>query len=260
MPDDAELEDVIGGQLIVKLRRTARRASGRARSSPIRSPTSPPAADAPELVMAPTAKQAIEEVAASDNVLWVKALDDVSGKLFALTRGAERRWASARDRRSARNSTIHLLAAGGKPDLAFATVEGMLTPPTLYAVTPAAPRSSRACRPSSTPRAFGRAALRDVEGRHRVPYFLVRKKGVTRPGAGPDPRLWRLPQRPDAGLSHRPALSRRPARPVLGRGGQCLCPRQHPRRRRIWARMARGGAAREPAEAASTISTPSPRI
>jgi prolyl oligopeptidase len=34
----------------------------------------------------------------------------------------------------ARNSTVHLLAAGGSPEQAFVTVEGMLTPPALYAV------------------------------------------------------------------------------------------------------------------------------
>ena len=37
--------------------------------------------------MAPTASQAIEEVSAADGVLWVKALDDVSGRLFRLRRG-----------------------------------------------------------------------------------------------------------------------------------------------------------------------------
>ena len=47
---------------------------------------------APELVMAPSKSQAIEEVSASDNVLWVKALDDVSGKLFALRRQADGSW------------------------------------------------------------------------------------------------------------------------------------------------------------------------
>ena len=85
---------------------------------------------APELVMAPTASQAIEEVAATDHVLWVKALDDVSGKLFALTRGSDGRW-SSRAMPLAANSTIHLLQTSDKNDLAFAEVEGMLTPPTL---------------------------------------------------------------------------------------------------------------------------------
>ncbi len=47
---------------------------------------------APSLVMAPSASQSIEEVASTDNLLWVKALDDVSGKLFALRRQGDGSW------------------------------------------------------------------------------------------------------------------------------------------------------------------------
>ena len=57
---------------------------------------------------------------------------------------------------------------------------------------------------------------------------------------------FRAAQTPD--LSDRAALSLGPARPVLGRGRQCLCARQHPRRRRIWAGVAQGGAARKAPE------------
>ena len=46
----------------------------------------------PTLVMAPSKSQAIEEVASSDNILWIKALDDVSGKLFALRRQPDGSW------------------------------------------------------------------------------------------------------------------------------------------------------------------------
>ena len=46
----------------------------------------------PALVMAPSATQAIEDVASSDNLLWIKALDDVSGKLFALKRQPDGSW------------------------------------------------------------------------------------------------------------------------------------------------------------------------
>ncbi len=88
---------------------------------------------APTLVMAPSKSQAIEEVQASDNVLWIKALDDVSGKLFALARQANGTWARQTMPLPA-NSTIQIAATAGKQDLAFATIEGMLTPTTLVAV------------------------------------------------------------------------------------------------------------------------------
>ena len=181
LPEDAEIEDVLGGRLIVKLQ------------SPLVGPNvslpegsivaydlagiAAARAGVPELVMAPSKSQAIEEVAASDNVLWVKALDDVSGKLFGLTRGADGRW-SAKAMPLADNSTVHIVGAAGKQDLAFATVESMLTPPALYAVRPAV-------EPTLVQRlpAYFDADQFHVEQRFatskdgtRIPYFLVRRK------------------------------------------------------------------------------------
>jgi prolyl oligopeptidase len=186
LPADAELEDVIGDQLIAKLQSPlgAFRA-GTLVSYSLQDILNRGHAE-PRLVMAPTAKQAIEEVSASDKVLWVKALDDVSGKLFALTPKKKGGWTSRAIALPA-NSTVHLLAAGGTPDLAFATVEGMLTPPALYAVAP-----------GGTPRLVQRlpakfdASAFTVQQRFatskdgtRIPYFLVRRKGVS----GPVPTL-----------------------------------------------------------------------
>ncbi|HEX9964085.1 MAG TPA: prolyl oligopeptidase family serine peptidase [Allosphingosinicella sp.] len=186
LPADAELEDVIGDQLIAKLQSPlgAFRA-GTLVSYSLGDMLARGRAE-PRLVMAPTAKQAIEEVSASDNVLWVKALDDVSGKLFALTPRKNGTWAS-RSIDLPEKSTVHLLAVGGKPDLAFATVEGMLTPPALYAVQ----RSGRPTLVQRLPAKFD-AATRTVEQRFatskdgtKVPYFLVRRKGSD----GPVPTL-----------------------------------------------------------------------
>ena len=186
IPDTASTQDVLDGRLIVTLNEPlgslptgaivayslADIAAGR--------PTQP------NLVFAPTAKQAVEEVSASEGVLWVKALDDVAGKLFALTPTASGPW-TQRAIGLPSNSTIHLVQTAGDRDLAFATVEGMLTPPTLYAVTP----GEAPARVQSLPARFD-ASTMEVEQRFatskdgtRVPYFLVRKKGV----AGPVPAL-----------------------------------------------------------------------
>ena len=195
--------------------------------------------------------QAIEEVAASDNVLWVKALDDVSGKLFALRRQADGSWSSKAHARCPTTAPSTSLATAGKQDIAFATVEGMLTPTDADVGRRGRRRSApcRRCRPSSTRRKFtvDQRFATSKDGT-RVPYFLVRKKGVTRPTGALIHAYggFRAAQTPD--LSDRAALSLRPARPVLGRGRRRLCARQHPRRRRIWARLARDGAAREAAE------------
>jgi len=186
LPADAEFEDVIGDRLIAKLQSPLGRfRAGTLVSYSLNDILGRGHAE-PRLVLAPTAKQAIEEVSASDNVLWVKALDDVSGKLFALTPKKKGGWTSRAIALPA-NSTIHLLAAGGTPDLAFVTVEGMLTPPALYAVQ----RGGRPALVQRLPAKFDSSKL-TVEQRFatskdgtRIPYFLVRRKGTS----GPVPTL-----------------------------------------------------------------------
>jgi prolyl oligopeptidase len=188
LPNDAQYQDVIGGRLIAKLN-SPLSAGGRELPAgaivsyslgEIAAGRSP----APELVMTPTKSQAIEEVSASDDVLWVKVLDDVSGKLLALRRQADGSWSQEAMPLPA-NSTVHIMETAGERNLVFASVEGMLTPPALYAVTPGkAPQLVQ-----GLPARFD-ASKFNVEQRFatskdgtRVPYFLVRRKDVT--GAAP---------------------------------------------------------------------------
>src|SRR3546814_5514261 len=85
--------------------------------------------------MTPTKAQAIEDVSATDNNLWVKALDDVEGKLFALRRDpATGKWSQTAVP-LADNATVTIAGTIGKRDAILATAETMLTPPTLYSVT-----------------------------------------------------------------------------------------------------------------------------
>ncbi|HEX6071540.1 MAG TPA: S9 family peptidase, partial [Sphingomicrobium sp.] len=182
LPETANFNDVIGGRLIATLNASLGDIpAGAIISYSLADIAAGHPAD-PELVMAPTASQAIEEVAASDHVLWVKALDHVSGKLFALTRGSDSKW-SNKAMPLAAHSTVHLLATSGKRDLAFVTVEGMLTPPALYAVTAAAPASLVQRLPAKFDSKIFTVEQRFATSKDgtRVPYFLVRKKGVERP-------------------------------------------------------------------------------
>src|SRR3546814_14967990 len=120
------------------------------------------------------------------NVLGVKGPDDVSGKLVALTVGEEGSWTSSPVALEP-NMTVHLLDTASEADLAFATVEGMLNPPALYAVTSGSmPRVVQALPPTFDARQF------TVEQRFatsragpRIPSFPVRKKA----GEGPVPPL-----------------------------------------------------------------------
>ena len=138
-------------------------------------------------VMAPTKAQAIEDVAASKTILWVKALDDVEGKLFALRRDQPYgRW-SQKEVPVTPNATIGIAGTADDRDIAFVTAETMLTPPTLYAVS-----DGKAPQPvQSLPATFDASDM-SVEKRFatskdgtKIPYFLARKKGV----AGPVPAL-----------------------------------------------------------------------
>ena len=184
IPEDATVRDVIDGRLIASLN-SPLEAGGR--TIPAGALVAWSLADVeagrtavPELVMAPTARQAIEEVSASNDILWVKALDDVSGRLFALRRGGDGGWASSTVALPD-NSTLDIQAVGGSANLALVSVEGMLTPPSLHAVT----AEGRTSLVQSLPAQFD-ASNFTVEQRFatsadgtRVPYFLVRRRGTT---------------------------------------------------------------------------------
>jgi len=181
IPETAEFQTIFGGQVIVSLVDPLdgfQPGSVVAFDLPAMLAGNKPS---PTLVMAPTKSQAIEQVSSTDHVLWIKALDDVSGKLFALRRQSDGSW-SRQEVNLPSNSTIQLVGGADKQDIAFATVEGMLDPTTLVAVGPDGVRTVQAL-----PAEFD-ASKFTVEQRFatskdgtRIPYFLVRKKGVTAP-------------------------------------------------------------------------------
>ena len=187
IPDSASIRDVIDGQLVIFLNKDW---SGVAAGSLVSLSLADMAADRKVAIvtaMTPTKAQAIENVAATDNVLWVKALDDVEGKLFALRRDKGTGAWSQKEVPLAANATVGIAGTVGKRDIVLATAETMLTPPTLYAVSETAgPRPVQ-----SLPARFDASGM-TVEKRFatskdgtKIPYFLARKKGTS----GPVPAL-----------------------------------------------------------------------
>lgn len=188
IPESASLRDVLDGQAIVFLNEDF--GTGFPAGSLISLSLEDMSADSQVAiipVMTPTKAQAIENVSATDNVLWVKALDDVEGKLFALRRDpATGNW-SQKEVPLAANATVQIAGTVGKRDIALATAETMLMPPTLYAVSEnKAPQAVQ-----SLPATFDAKEM-SVEKRFatskdgtQIPYFLARKKGAT----GPVPAL-----------------------------------------------------------------------
>ncbi len=183
LPQDADFQAVLDGHLVARLNSPMQTRDGMAQAGWL---VAWPIADvangeniAPSVVFRPSQSQAVEQVAASDNFLWVKVLDDVSGKLIKLTPGTSG-WAS-QDIDLPANSTIQIAETGG--DTVFVTVESMLTPPTLYAVSP----DDEAVAIASEPAQFD-ASTMTVEQKFatskdgtRVPYYLVRPKGAEGP-------------------------------------------------------------------------------
>ncbi len=183
VPDTADFRGLIGGQMIVLLNKPLG-------DIPTGSLVSWPIADvaagkagAPQVVLKPTATTVVEEVRTTDHILWVKQLDNVSGALLAMTRDAATgRWTS-RSVPLADKATVHLVGTDDKGDRVFASVEGMLTPPSLMVA--GAQGAARTIQ--QLPARFD-ASQFVVEQRFatskdgtRVPYFLARKKGVTGP-------------------------------------------------------------------------------
>ncbi|HET9428370.1 MAG TPA: prolyl oligopeptidase family serine peptidase [Allosphingosinicella sp.] len=191
LPNDATFMDVSGGRLVAQLNSVLDLGNGRA--LPVGSLVAVSLEDVaagreaePELVMAPSPRQAIEEVSASGDVLWVKTLEDVSGRLYRLRRSSEGGWTSAAVDLPA-NSTIRHRTSGGPDDLAFVVVHGMLTPDSLHAIFP----NGETRLVQTLPPQFD-ASLFTVDQRFatssdgtRIPYFLVRRRGVE----GPVPTL-----------------------------------------------------------------------
>jgi prolyl oligopeptidase len=185
LPEDAEFEAVLGGFVIAKLNSELETADGAEQPGALLAWSLDDVLrgvdSAPLTIFRPNETQAVEQVAASETKLWVKVLDDVSGKLIELSPGSSG-W-TPRETDLPANSTIQIAETSGKGDTAFVTVESMLTPPTLYAV----PSEGAPVAVASEPAQFD-ASRFTVEQKFatskdgtKVPYYLVRPKGAEGP-------------------------------------------------------------------------------
>ena len=185
LPVDAEFEAVLGGFVIGKLNSPMETSAGTEQPGALLAWSLDDVLDGgdpqPFAVFRPSETQAVEQVAASENKLWVKVLDNVSGKLIELTPDATGWTERAMDLPA--NSTIQIAETSGTGDTAFVTVESMLTPPTLYAV----PSEGEPVAIASEPAQFD-ASKFSVEQKFatskdgtKVPYYLVRPAGAEGP-------------------------------------------------------------------------------
>jgi prolyl oligopeptidase len=182
IPETADAEGVLAGRMIVFLNKPLGAIpAGSVVAWPIDGILAGKAGE-PEVVFQPSTSQAVESIDTTDNALWIKLLDDVSGKLIALKPKTGGGWTQTVATLPG-NATVKLASAAGKQDIAFATAQGFLQPPTLYAVS----ADGTAREVQSLPAKFDASKV-TVEQHFatskdgtKVPYFLARKKGTSGP-------------------------------------------------------------------------------
>lgn len=140
----------------------------------------------PEILFAPTPRQSIDGVVATQNRVVLSLNDNVRGRVRVYARGAKG-W-SAQPVDLPDNATISTVAASDKSDKIYLSVAGFLAPTTLWAMDAADPKPVQV---KAMPARFDAAGLvveqfeaTSTDGT-KIPYFIVHKKGMTPDGSTP---------------------------------------------------------------------------
>ena len=140
----------------------------------------------PEILFAPTPRQSIDGVVATQNRVVLSLNDNVRGRVRVYARAASG-W-SAQPVDLPDNATISTVAASDKSDKTYLAVAGFLAPTTLWAMDAADPKPVQV---KAMPARFDAAGLvveqfeaTSSDGT-KIPYFTVHKKGMTPDGSTP---------------------------------------------------------------------------
>ncbi len=185
LPEKAELEGLVRGELIVKLNQPmGALPAGSLVSLDLAAPQG-----MPRLILAPTARQAIEEASVTANCIVVTMLDEVRGRALALTAAKGGGWA-AHALALPDDAAVKLVTASDVDDHAYLQVASFLVPDSLYRLDAASPGTAPVLV-KSLPAQFD--AARDVAEQleatssdgTKVPYFLVHPKSAKADGSNP---------------------------------------------------------------------------
>ncbi len=140
----------------------------------------------PEILFAPTPRQSIDGVVATQKRVVLSLNDNVRGRVRVYARGATGWTAQPVDLPD--NATISTVAASDKSDQIYLSVAGFLAPTTLWAMDAADPKPVQV---KAMPARFDAAGLVveqfeavSTDGT-KIPYFIVHKKGMTPDGSTP---------------------------------------------------------------------------
>lgn len=180
LPETASIEGMLGGQVIATLHK-AWEAQGQ--KFPAGSIVAHEIGEGRAIrqVFAPTGRQAVESVRVGTDRVYVSLLEDVAGRLIALKPGSSG-WESDSIPIPA-NSSVDIMAAGGRWDTAFYRVESLANPETLMVTrSGGAPVKVAALREIFDPASIEvRQRFATAKDGTRIPYFLVRPAGAKGP-------------------------------------------------------------------------------
>ncbi len=193
MPRKANLVALVAGQLVIQLdtvwtpRKGSVFAAGSLVSVPLDAAESSPAQLSPTLIVTPGPREAINELAATRNALLVTQLDNVRGRAVVYTPGRRGVWTRT-SIAVPDNLTIGIEGANIHSDIALLVETGFLTPNSVWVLNV---RSRAPAQVKSLPAKFD--AARDTVEQFeavsrdgtRVPYFVVRPRGMKRDGTTP---------------------------------------------------------------------------
>ncbi len=193
VPRKSEVEDLVGGRLIVSLKQDwTPQPGGRtfAQGSVVALDLAATKADPdrlfPTLVWAPGPREAMEQVAAVKDRLIVTALDNVQGRAYAFTPTQEG-WSQARLDLPA-NSSVTVAATNDRDDKSYLGVTSFLTPSTLWLDDA---WSGQLAKVKSLPPKFDAANLVTEQFQAtskdgtKVPYFVVHRRDIAYDGSNP---------------------------------------------------------------------------
>ena len=186
LPKKAEFDTYVDGQLVFTIKEPWKAfGAGAVISYDLADLKKDPAAAQPQLVFMPTGHDAVERVSSSKDRLVIVLLQDVKGAVDTYDHKAGV-WLPRRLKLPA-NANINLVSASDDDNQMFFTAEGFLDPTSLWL----AEADGAVAKVKQLPAQFD--AGRDVVEQHfatstdgtRIPYFLVRPKGMKLDGSTP---------------------------------------------------------------------------
>lgn len=192
LPTRSSIQGFVNGELIVTLEEAWTAPGGKAFQAGALIAATPAfltgkGGEAPALLFQPNPRQSIDQVAVTKNRVVAATYDNVRGRMMAFEKHAGHGWMS-KQLSAPENASVSLVAASDVDDAVFYSAESFLVPTELELADAA---TGAAETVKTSPARFDAAGL--VVEQHeatskdgtKVPYFLVRQKGLKFDGLAP---------------------------------------------------------------------------